>query len=174
MEAEEVVVGLVRSAHGLTGELLVEEKTADPEEVFSEGRVFRVEGGGSGQVEARLTLQSSRPHRGGRLVRFVEVVDRTGAERYAGRHLAVDRDELRPLAEDEYFVQELVGFEAVGQLEESIGLVRSVYETAGSTILGIDADGREVLVPFQAMFVTRVSRAERKIWIDGPEGLLEL
>lgn len=173
MGTDEIVVGLVRSAHGLAGELLVEERTDDPADVFAEGRVFRVASRDGEELFGELTLQSARRHRGGRLIRFAEIADRTTAKRYVGRELTVGRDELRPLAEGEFFVQELVGFAAVGP-ESEIGVVKAVYEAAGTTILGIDTGEREVLVPFLDRFVSRVSRAERRIWIEGPEGLLEL
>ncbi len=167
-------MALVRRAHGLDGELHVAERTDDPEEVFVEGRVFQVLEGGPEHLPARLTLEAARPHRGGRLLRFSEIEDRSAAELYAGRHLTLPRDELRPLDENEFFAQELVGFEVVRVGGERVGSVTAVYDAGGRTLLGVDADGRELLVPFSRQVVAGVDVDSREIVIDPPAGLLDL
>ena len=56
---DEIVVGLIRNAHGLGGEVLVELLTGDPDDVFAAGRAFRIIGG-MGQGPGSLTLTGAR------------------------------------------------------------------------------------------------------------------
>ena len=170
---DEFVVALVRRAHGLAGEVLVELLTDDADEVFVEGRVFRVHGG-SGAAPARLTLRSGRLHKGGRLLTFREIVDRAAAERLRGLELALPEDELRKLGPDEYFLHDLVGYRIVLADGEDVGVVVTVYETGAQMLLGVGTGGREILVPFGRQVVKDVDRETRQIVIDPIPGLLEV
>lgn len=170
---EELVVALVRRAHGLDGEVLVEALTGDADDVFVEGRVFRVRGGALA-APTRLTLQTGRPHKGGRLLQFREIVDRTAAERLRGIELALPKEELRELEPDEYFVHDLVGYRIVLADGEDVGVVLTVYETGAQLLLGVGTGEREVLVPFGRQVVRAVDRVERRIVIDPTPGLLEV
>lgn len=170
---DELVVGLVRRAHGLDGEVLVELLTGDADEVFVEGRVFRVRGGGKA-APARLTVHKTRAHKGGRLLRFTEVADRTVAERLRGVELALGADELRALGPDEFFLHDLVDYRVVLSDGEEVGAVTTVYETGAQMLLGVSTGDREVLVPFGRQVVKEVDRERRRIVIDPTPGLLEV
>ena len=170
---DEIVVGLVRNAHGLDGEVLVELLTGDPDDVFVEDRVFRVSGRGRRGPD-RLTLTGARRHKGGLLLSFAEIEDRTAAERLRGRELALPDDDLRELEEDEFFLHDLVGYAVVCLDGEPVGDVVTSYETGAQLLLGVMAGERELLIPFGRQLVTEVDREARRIVIDPPPGLLEV
>jgi len=168
---DEIIIALVRKAHGLDGEVLVELMTGDPDQIFVEDRVFRVPGRARGPD--RLTLMGARRHKGGLLLRFREIADRIGAELLQGQDLALPASELRALEENEFFLHDLIGYSVVQAHGERVGVVSTVYETGGQMLLGLDADGRELLVPFGSQIVMEVNREARQIVIDPPPGLLE-
>lgn len=175
--AEPYVVASVRKAHGLEGYLLLHLETDYPEEVFVEDRVFVVSGGGPVGMAARLTLQAARPYTKGWLVKFREITDRTLAERYSGRRLALPRSELVEPGENEYFLHELAGMEVRTEDEARVGRVESVYEAPTAPLLGIRVDAgeeSETLVPFQREFVVGVDPENGVITIRPPAGLLEI
>jgi len=168
----ELVVAKVRKAHGLDGEVLVELATDDPDDVFRAERVFGVRGGGS-RGPHRLTLTGTRRHKGGLLLEFQEIRNRTEADRLRGMELCLPVDELRPLDADEFFVHELVGYVVERSGGEVIGEVVTSYETGAQLLLGVESEGGEVLVPFGRQLVREVDREARRIVIDPPPGLLE-
>jgi 16S rRNA processing protein RimM len=167
-----IVVGLVRKAHGLDGELLVELLTGDPDDVFTVDRVLDVQGA-SGRGPDRLTVMGARRHKGGLLLRFREIGDRAAAERMQGRELALAVEELRDLDEDEFFLHDLVGYAVVRADGEPVGDVVTSYETGAQLLLGVMDGEREILIPFGRQLVTEVDREARRIVIDPPPGLLE-
>ncbi len=169
---DEIVVGLIRNAHGLGGEVLVELLTGDPDDVFAAGRVFRVDGG-QGRGPDSLTLIGARRHKGGLLLQFQEVGDRTAAERLRGRELVLPTQKLRQLDEDEFFLHDLVGYAVVRADGAPVGDVVASYETGAQLLLGVRAGEEELLIPFGRQLVTEVDREARKIVIDPPPGLLE-
>lgn len=169
---DEIVVGLIRNAHGLGGEVLVELLTGDADDVFVTGRVLRMVGG-QGKGPGSLTLKAARRHKGGLLLQFQEVGDRDAAERLRGRELALPTEKLRQLDEDEFFLHDLVGYAVVRTNGELVGDVATSYETGAQLLLGVTAGERELLIPFGRQLVTEVDREARRIVIDPPPGLLE-
>ena len=171
---ETVSVAYVKKAHALKGELFVQLETDYPHEMFVEGRVFRVSGGGPIGLAGDLTLEKARPHSGGFLLKFAEIGDRTLAERYEGRHLSLPFDELVEPGEHEYFLHDLEGVRVTGPGGEPLGEVSQIYPTGGRPLLGIVADGEERLVPFVRDIVEEVDLEEGVIRVRPPAGLLEL
>lgn len=172
---DRVVVGTVRRAHGLAGELLVALDTDFPEAVFAEGRVLGVQGRGAAGLPKTLTVVEGRPHQADWILRFGEISDRTLAERYRGLQLWAERSELVEPSEGEYFLHDLEGLEVLLEDDSPVGRVDRVYEAAGCPYLGVRREeGGEVLVPFIEAFVQDVDTEAGVIRIRPPAGLLEL
>ena len=168
-----VLVASVNRAQGLDGQVQVRLETDKPEVLFSPGRVFSVDDPPLGLAE-RLTLESARPHGRNWVLKFDEIGDRHVAERYARRQLFLPMDELPDLEEGEFFLHELVGLEVRDETLGSVGEVTAVVEAAGPPLLVVRSEEREHLVPFEGEFVSRVDREAGVVWIDAPEGLLDL
>ncbi len=169
----ELVVGRIAKAHGITGEVVVEVRTDDPDERFAVGRTLRLKrprGGG----ESAVVIDSVRPHTGRLLVRLRGVADRDGAEALRGSLFVVDSAELPPIEDpDEFYDHQLEGLTVRTVEGELVGRVTEVLHTPGGELLAIRSQSdTEILVPFVGDIVPRVSLAEGVIDIDPPEGLL--
>jgi 16S rRNA processing protein RimM len=171
----ELMVGRVVKAHGISGEVVVEIRTDDPESRFAEGSSLRGKPPGSG-AERRLTVESARPHGGRLLVRFTGVGDRDAAEALRGVVFVVDSEELPPIEDpDEFYDHQLEGLQVRTIAGRDVGTVAEVLHTPAGELLSVRAaPGAEVLVPFVSAIVTSVSLPDRTIEIDPPEGLLDL
>jgi 16S rRNA processing protein RimM len=165
----------VAKAHGITGELVVDVRTDDPDERFTPGNRLRLRPArGSGGQD--VIIESARPHSGRLLVRLPGVSDRNGADALRGHLFVVDSAELPPIDDpDEFYDHQLEGLSVRTLDGQDLGSVTEVLHTAGGELLSVRAtDGREILVPFVSAIVTSVSLAERLVEIDPPEGLLDL
>ena len=170
-----LTVARVRRAHGLTGEILVHAETDDGAEIFTTDRHLAVRS--TGRLPAPLdgvTVLESRPHRGGFLLKLREVGDRRSAEALRGAELLLERDELRPLEEDEYFLHELVGLEVVDEERGSLGPIVDVYDAAAQVLAALRIDGREHLFPVRRETVRKVDMEAGRIEVRLPSGLLDL
>ena len=173
----DLVVGRVVRAHGITGEVVVEIRTDDPDTRFAPGTVLRAKPSGGGSEHTRV-VESMRAH-GGRLLllRLAGVADRDAAEALRGTVFVIDSGDLPPIeAPDEFYDHQLEGLRVLTTAGTPVGTVAEVLHTAAGELLAVRAegDGGEVLVPFVSAIVTSVSLSDRTIEIDPPEGLLEL
>jgi 16S rRNA processing protein RimM len=171
----DLVVGRVVKAHGITGEIVVEVRTDDPDARFTSGVTLR--GRAKGGAERSFTVESVREHGGRLLVRLTGVADRNAADELRGTVFVVDTADLPAIDDpDEFYDHELEGLRMVCADGTPVGKVSEVLHTAAGELLAVkaDADGREVLVPFVSAIVTSVSREDATIVIDPPDGLLDL
>jgi 16S rRNA processing protein RimM len=173
---ELAIVGRVRKAHGIHGELVIEPLTNAPVAVFAAGRrVFAGTVHGDALPNGReLVVEESRPFKGGWIVAFKGLSDRNEADLWRERYLFAPVAELEPVGEGEVYLHDLFGLAVVhaGSLEP-VGEVTDVYELPQGVMLDVRRPSGSVLIPFRAEVVTRVDLAERRLEIDPPAGLLE-
>lgn len=182
------LVGLVRRAHGVRGELTVETFTDAPAVVFTAGR--RVFGGtpdgrllpadrrapvSKGGAPLALTVTRATPFKGGLIVAFAELADRTAAEAWRERGLLVPYRELPPPAADEVYLHELVGMRVVDRAGAELGTVADLLELPQGLMLDVRVAGtdRTALVPYRPEMVLEADVPARTVTVDLPEGLLE-
>ena len=170
-----LTVARVRRAHGLDGEVLVHLETDDGEEIFAPERRFEVRSAGRRPppLEA-VTVEASRPHRGGFLLKLKEVADRRSAEALRGVELLLSREELRPLDDDEYFLHELIGLEVVDEELGELGPILDVYDAGGQVLAAVRIDGREKLFPLHRETVRKVEMDAGRMEVRLPSGLLDV
>lgn len=138
-----VTLAVVIGAHGVTGEVRLK--------VFAEDlSVHRSFNGGA------LTLKSVRHGNNGAIARFVEIPDRTAAEKLRGTELTVPRAALPPLGESEYYHADLIGLAAVSEAGDPIGTVVAVENFGAGDVIEIARmDGKRFMVPMQPAAVPR-------------------
>ena len=171
----DLVVGRIAKAHGITGELVVDVRTDDPEARFAAGNRLRLKNFRAG-IEREVVVASVRPHSGRLLIRLEGIADRDSADALRGGLFIVDSAELPPIDDpDEFYDHQLEGLAVRTVDGQNIGTVAEVLHTPGGELLSVRAEsGTEVLVPFVNEIVTAVSLADRVVQINPPEGLLDL
>ncbi|MGH3563024.1 MAG: ribosome maturation factor RimM [Mycobacterium sp.] len=170
----ELTVGRVLRAHGITGEVVVEVRTDDPELRFAPGATLHAKG--SEDHQRSYVVEAVREHGARLLLRLAGVADRDEAEALRGSVFVIDSADLPPIADpDTYYDHQLEGLRVHTAAGEELGTVTEVLHTAAGELLAVRrSGGGELLVPFVAAIVTAVSLDEGIVEIDPPDGLLEL
>ena len=144
-----VTLAAIAGAHGIGGEVRLK-LFAQSLDSFAAHRVFEAAG-------RSLTLKSIRPDKAGAVARFAEIADRTAAEALRGTPLTIDRAQLPPLPEGEYYHVDLIGLAVVSTAGTAVGTVIAVENFGAGDILEIKAaDGRTFMVPFNPAAVHEV------------------
>lgn len=173
-----IVLARIGKPHGLHGEVTVQLHTDDPERRFAVGAVLDTEASPGSGVPRRLTIRSTRVHRGIWLLAFEEVPDRTGAEGLRGTRLVLDAagagsDDTDDTDGDAYYEEELVGLEVRDRDGAVIGVVTGLELGAAQDRLVVElSDGVTAYVPFVAAIVPTV--ASDHVVVDAPPGLFDL
>ena len=171
----DLVVGRVAKAHGVTGEVVVDVRTDDPDSRFTAGSTLRGKVGRTGP-EREFVIESVRDHAGRLLVRLEGVADRNAADALRGTLFLVDSGTLPPIDDpDEFYDHQLVGLRVRTVGGDAVGTVAEVLHTAAGELLSVITEaGAEILVPFVGAIVTSVSLSDQTVVIDPPDGLLNI
>ena len=182
-EPEYAIVGLIRKAQGIRGEVVIEPLTDKPDVVFASGsRVFAGTSDGDlaivrdvrGEEETpTLTVAGSKPFKKGLIVQFEELQDRDSAELWRGRYLLAPFSELPPLQEDQVYLHDLIGMSVVSVSGERLGVVATFYELPQGIMLEVQRDRGSVMIPYRPEIVVRTDIEARTIVLDDTLGLLD-
>lgn len=165
MPDSRILMGVVGRPHGVRGLLHVHSYTAEPSDLAGYGPLADDQG-------RRWTLEwaSEGVARLSEVVggRAVAVADRTAAERLVNTRLYVARDQLPAAEEDEFYLADLVGLEAVGAEGAVLGRVAAVHDYGAGVSLEIGA----LLVPFTRAAVPEIDLAARRITVAPPSEIV--
>ena len=172
------MVGYVAGAHGIHGALRIH--LHDPDSVaLAPGRALylRREGAALGSFEV-IAVEPVPGKPGRRRLRLRGVADRDAADALRGAELCIDRAELPPLRDDEFYLADAIGLPVE---RERDGRIESLGEIVGLTSNGVqdlfevrwrEPGGRAHtwLLPVLPAIVVEVT-AER-VRVDLPHGML--
>ena len=148
-----VVIGRVGRPHGIDGAFFVEQPSDDTR-WWKTGATF-LAGGTPVEVVAHRT-SSGRP-----VIKVDPPVER-------GALLEVERDQLPPTEEDEYYAFELVGLEVVEESGRVLGTVKAVTPGVANDVLEV---GDDLLLPMVEECVLEIDLDARRIRVA--EGFAE-
>lgn len=182
-EPEYAIVGLIRKAQGIRGEVVIEPLTDKPDVVFATGsRVFAGTSDGDlaivrdlkGEEETpTLTVSGSKPFKKGLIVQFEELQDRDSADLWRGRYLLAPFSELPPLEEDQVYLHDLIGMAVVSVGGERLGAVTTFYELPQGIMLDVKTARGSVMIPYRPEIIVRTDIQARAIVINDRLGFLD-
>ncbi|MES3033446.1 MAG: ribosome maturation factor RimM [Gemmatimonadota bacterium] len=171
-----MIVGRVRKAHGIRGELLVEPITDAPDTVFVSGRrLFAGTATGDPSPDGQeLHVTAVRQHMESVRLTIAEIPDRTAAELWRGRFLLAPSDELPPPAEDEVYLHDLLGMQVLHVDGRALGTVADTYDLPQGLMLDVRPvnGGPTYFLPWRDEVLVQVDESARTITVNPPEGLL--
>lgn len=164
-------VGRITSVFGIKGWVKVHSDTEPPENIIGYRPWWLKTRHGVKPVE----VDEFQAHGKGFIAHIKGVDDRDQAELLTKVSISVERSQLAPLADDDFYWHQLENLQVIsvfGGVECVLGHVAHLLETGANDVLVIkpDADSmddRERLVPYvPGQYVQRVDLKEGKIWVD--------
>lgn len=170
---ELIAIGIIRKAHGVHGEASTESLTDSIERFDEIEHAFLVSPDDSEIMP--VTIEAARAHAGRALLQFAEITSPEELRDYYNWTVEVHESNARELAEDEYFLHDLIGLEMVTPDGTSLGKVSEVNESGGGLLLTVKPErGKPFDVPFAADLCKEINLGERKIVAELPAGLTDL
>ena len=141
-EGRRIPLAAVAGAHGIKGEVRLKLFSDSSESLARHSQLYV---GGS---ERRLL--SVRDAGKFAIARFEGIADRTAAKSLRGSLVEVDRADLPPLEEGEYYHADLIGIPCVDRDGRGLGSVVAVENFGAGDLLEVeDENGRRSLIPFK-------------------------
>ena len=156
-----IVVGAIKGAHGVRGEVRVKSFTAIPEDVFDYGPLLDEAG------KPVLTPVNARPGKDHFIVRPKEQKQKEDWDAIKGTLLHVPRSCLPETEDDEFYIEDLIGLTVFAGGNEPAGMVRALQNFGADDLLEIRLKDRggTILVPFTLVDVPTVDLASGRIVI---------
>ncbi|MGK5093056.1 ribosome maturation factor RimM [Deltaproteobacteria bacterium TL4] len=162
-------LGMVVGVHGLKGELKVFPLTDTPN-YYLDITTFFLD---YPEALSPHTVSSIRFHKRHWLIQFENLSSRTEAELYRGSHLYLQDAQLRPLAEGEFFLHQIVGCQVENLQGKFLGEVVDIFETGANSVYVVQKENKEFLLPAIASVLKEVDVARKLLRIDPLEGLID-
>ncbi len=161
---DRILIGRIKAAHGIRGEVLVTSFAAAPEDLGHYGVLE------SEDRSKTIELHVVRVTPKGVVARVSGVADRTSAEALAGLDIYIDRKQLPEPEPDEFYHADLIGLDAVTAEGRLVGRIIDVPNYGAGDLLEIRLEGsrKSELVPFTDAYVPALDLAGRRVTVVLP------
>ncbi len=112
--------------------------------------------------------------KGQAMVKFMDVDSTEEASLLAGCDIYIPLGILPKQKGAQLHSVEIEGFTVIDAVRGETGTVRTVLEMPQQSLLAIDFNGKEILIPIVDEIVKKIDRKTKTIYIEAPEGLIEL
>lgn len=103
---------------------------------------------------------------------FEEIVTKTDAQGLQNGVLFIRRDLLGDINEEEYFMEDLIGFEVINSDGENLGKLEDILETGAHDVFIVGED--EYMIPNVEEFVKELDFDNKRIMVEVPRELLDI
>lgn len=144
-EQEYIIVGKTGAAYGIKGWLKIHSYTERMVDLLQYNPWYLAD-------ETRwqsLEIEAGRPHGKGLIAKFKGIETPEQARTLAAKKIAVKREQLAPLPQNEYYWADLLGLIVIDQKGQQLGQVKYLLATGSNDVLVIiDPAGKEHAIPY--------------------------
>lgn len=164
-------LGKIVSKFSFKGEVLAKLDTDEPE-IYTEMESVFVE---FNKNLVPFFLERARLHKSTLLrIKFEDVDTELDADDLIGAELYLPLTDLPQLPDDKFYFHEIIGFNVIDENFGLIGTVKKINDQTAQTLLIIEREEKEVLIPLNDDFIKQVDKSKSEMHIQAPEGLIEL
>ncbi|MCH9770154.1 MAG: ribosome maturation factor RimM [Gammaproteobacteria bacterium] len=138
-----VIIGRVGRAYGVRGWLHIHSFT-DPIENICQYPCWQLI---LGQQQKMYHVIDCKPHGNSLVAKLKNINDRDQASLLTNANIAVERDELPTLKDDEYYWTDLIGLEVITLEGTKLGTVAEIFATGSNDVFVVKGD-KERLLPY--------------------------
>jgi 16S rRNA processing protein RimM len=159
---EQVLIGVIKRAHGIKGEVILESHTFDTSRFAKHKKITLQLLKGEMRT---LTVSGSREAAQGIIIKFEEIPDRNAAELLQGAMIYIPLSERLPLPENKMYYDEITGMKIIdNESGETLGIVRGVQQIPSGDIYILEMnDGSEKLITSAGEEIIKLNKKKKEI-----------
>jgi 16S rRNA processing protein RimM len=159
-----ILIGRLRSSHGVIGEISMLVDTDFPERLNKGKMVF------VGKTYIPMTIEHTRLTNNGMLIKFVGVENSEEAKLLRNSSVYVKFDELPQLPEGTYYHHQLLGLKVLDSQSRLLGILTEILETGANDVYVVTSDeGVETLLPVVESVIVSVDLEKGEMRVNPPE-----
>lgn len=164
-------LGKIVRKHSFKGEVVIKLDTDEPELYIKLESVFVA----LGNNLVPFFIEKSAFQKGNQLrVQFEDINNEADADAILGAELYLPLEFLPKLTGNKFYYHEIVNFEVEDVNYGYVGKVITVNDTTAQPLFEIENNQKIILIPLIDAFIKKVDRDNQKIWVETPEGLIDL
>lgn len=102
------------------------------------------------------------------------ITSEASAKEFVGKVLFVPHKDMPEIEEEVEGVGMYIDWQLFDQHSSLVGQIAAAENYAGNTVLQVQVDGKEAMVPFNEQMIVKVDEAKRELHLDIPDGLLDI
>ena len=167
MKTPYFTVGQIVKPQGIKGEVKVRSFADDPQRFHDLDEVML--GDEEGPAD-RARVKACRVQGESVYLYLAGVNDRDQAERLRGQYLWIERSQAVPLAEDTYYLSDLLGCAVMDESGHTYGSIADIIQTGSNDVYVVRSrDGDDILVPALKSIVSRVDIEKARVTVRAEE-----
>lgn len=166
------LVGKIREAHGLKGDLYVLIFSGDISWA-KRMKHFGLKAKDSDEIK-NFTVERTKPFKKGLIVKAAEIGDRTAAEGVEHMEFYVEDDLFVSKPGEGIYLSEIKNFKLKNPEQVVLGEIVDFSSNGVQDLLVVEIAGKKVEVPFVDAFIKKIDFKHQSVVMDLPEGLLDL
>lgn len=166
----ELRVGVISSTHGIRGEVKVFPTTDDP----ARFKVLKDVILKAKRETLDLEIENVKFFKQFVILKFKGIDNINDIEQYKGAELWVTRENAVPLAENEYYIADLIGLTVMTDEGKKLGVLKDVLQTGANDCYEVTmSNGKDVLLPVIDECVLDVDLEKGEVLVHVMPGLLD-
>lgn len=107
-------------------------------------------------------------------IKFEDVDTEADADTLIKSELYLPLTALPELDDDKFYYHEIIGFTVEDTNYGTVGVIKGVNDNTSQALFEIEKDGKEILIPMNDDFITKIDKPKKTILVTTPEGLIDL
>jgi len=165
-----IEIGKVVRSHGLGGRIKVLSYLQSPDVIESVSELFL---GACPDSVVSYSLTGFQNGQGFFILKLDGIDNRNEAEKLRGLPVWMSAEKMKPLAEGEYYWQDIIGMHAFTEENEPLGRIETVFPTGSNDVYVCRDDQREILIPALAEVILKIDSERKVMVVRLPEGFFE-
>ena len=162
LDSKKILIAKIQAHQGLKGWLKIYSYSETPEK-FSKYSYFFISNEENNYIQLKVEKIIFDKNI---KIKFENYNSREELEKYIGKYLYIENDQLDELEENQFYWEELIGLEVYLENDNKIGIVSDIIETGSNDVLVIQGN-KEYLIPYlYGESIKKISLKDKKIIIN--------
>lgn len=163
-------VGYIVKTHGLKGEVGIHLDVDNPADYADiDGLLIEKNGELIPHFIERIRINVDKA-----IVKFEGINRIEEAQLLVKKTIYLSLDQLDELSDDQFYYHEIIGYQIVDEQKGKLGIIKTIYNQPHQDLIAMDYLEKEILIPISHEHVLKANHELKELYVNLPEGLLEI